>query len=62
VDCRRHPLGPQKTEEIMKHLHTQQITEFIEQGRRNWKEHVGRMSADTIPKKILTYQPKEKED
>jgi hypothetical protein len=46
--------------EILEELHTPQKTEFIEKYRRNWKEHVGRMSADRIPKKILQYQPKGK--
>jgi hypothetical protein len=32
----------------------------IEKCRRNWKEHVGRMSADRIPKKNLKYQLKRK--
>jgi hypothetical protein len=32
-----------------------QITEFIYQYRKNWKEHV-----DRIPKMILKYQPKGK--
>jgi hypothetical protein len=37
-----------------------QITEFIYQYRKNWKEHVDRMSCDRIPEIILKYQPKEK--
>jgi hypothetical protein len=45
-----------KRNEIMKELHTPQITNSIEKYRRNWKEHVGRMSSDRIPKKILKYQ------
>jgi hypothetical protein len=37
-----------------------QITEFTYQYRKNWKEHVDRMSSDRIPKVILEYQPKGK--
>jgi hypothetical protein len=37
-----------------------QITEFIYQYRKNWKEHVYRMSYDRIPKIIVKYQPKGK--
>jgi hypothetical protein len=37
-----------------------QITEFIYQYRKNWKEHVDRMSSDRIPKMILKYEPKGK--
>jgi hypothetical protein len=44
--CRTHPLGQKGNEEIVKKLHTPQITEFIGKHRRNWKENVGRMSAD----------------
>jgi hypothetical protein len=36
------------------------ITEFICQCRKNWKEHVDRMSSDRIQKMILKYQPKRK--
>jgi hypothetical protein len=35
-------------------------TEFIYQYRKNWKEHVDRMSSDRIPKMIIKYQPKGK--
>jgi hypothetical protein len=31
-----------------------------EEYRKNWKEHVDRMSSDRIPKMILKYQPKGK--
>jgi hypothetical protein len=37
-----------------------QITEFIYQSRKNWKEHVDRMSSNRIPKMILKYQQKGK--
>jgi hypothetical protein len=37
-----------------------QITEFLYQYRKNWKEHVDRMSSDRIPKMVLKYQAKEK--
>jgi hypothetical protein len=37
-----------------------QITEFMYPYRKNWKEHVDRMSSDRIPKMILKYQPKVK--
>jgi hypothetical protein len=49
-----------RNKDIIKELHTPQIPEFIEKYRRNWKEHVGRMSADCIPRKFLKYQPKGK--
>jgi hypothetical protein len=45
-------LNRKRNKEIMKELHTQQITEFTEKYKRNWKEHVGRMSADKIPKRF----------
>jgi hypothetical protein len=35
-------------EEIMRELQIPQITEFIEQYRRNWNEHVHRMCSDRI--------------
>jgi hypothetical protein len=44
----------------MKELHTPQITDITEKYRRNWKEHIGRMSANKIPIKILQYQAKGK--
>jgi hypothetical protein len=59
-DCRIHPLGPQKNEDILTELQLSQITEFLYQYRKNWKEHVDRMSSDRIPKMVLKYQPKEK--
>jgi hypothetical protein len=37
-----------------------QITQFIYQYRKNWKEHVDRISSDRIPKMVLKYQPKGK--
>jgi hypothetical protein len=47
-------------EDILTELQISQITEFICQYRKNWKEHVDRMSSDRIPKMILKYQPKGK--
>jgi hypothetical protein len=41
-------------------LQISQITEFIYQYRKNWKEHVDRMSSHRIPKKFLKYQPEGK--
>jgi hypothetical protein len=35
-----------------------QITEYIYQYRKHWKEHVERMSSDRIPKMVVKYQPK----
>jgi hypothetical protein len=49
-----------KKEGISTELQMSQITEFIYQYRKNWKEHVDRMSSDRIPKMILKYQPKGK--
>jgi hypothetical protein len=37
-----------------------QTTEFTEH-RKNWKEHIHRMSSDRIPKSILKFQPKEQQ-
>jgi hypothetical protein len=44
-----------RNEDILTELQISQITEFIYQYRKNWKEHV-----DRIPKMILKYQPKGK--
>jgi hypothetical protein len=44
-----------RNEDILTDLQISQITEFIYQYRKNWKEHV-----DRIPKMILKYQPKGK--
>jgi hypothetical protein len=49
-----------RNEGILTELQMSQITEFICQYRKNWKEHVDRMSSDRIPKMILKYQPKGK--
>jgi hypothetical protein len=42
-----------------KELH---ITEFMEQCRRNRKEHVEMANSDRIPKRIFKYQLEDKED
>jgi hypothetical protein len=39
-----------RNEDILTELQISQITEFICQYRKNWKEHVGRMSSDRNPK------------
>jgi hypothetical protein len=44
-----------RNEDILTELQMCQITEFICQYRKNWKERV-----DRIPKMILKYQPKGK--
>jgi hypothetical protein len=49
-----------RNEDILTELQISQITEFICQYRKNWKEHVDSMSCDRIPKIILKYQPKTK--
>jgi hypothetical protein len=49
-----------RNEDILTELQISQITEFICQYRKNWKEYVYRMSSDRIPKIILKYQPKRK--
>jgi hypothetical protein len=49
-----------RNEDILTELQISQVTEFIYQYRKNWKEHVDRMSSDRIPKLILKYQPKGK--
>jgi hypothetical protein len=49
-----------RNKDILTELQILQITEFICQYRKNWNEHVDRMSSDMIPKMILKYQPKGK--
>jgi hypothetical protein len=49
-----------RNEDILTELQISQITEFIYKYRKNWKEHVDRMSSDRILKMILKHQPKEK--
>jgi hypothetical protein len=49
-----------RNEDILTELQISQITEFIYQHRKNWKEHVDRMTSNRIPKMILKYQPKGK--
>jgi hypothetical protein len=39
-----------RNEDILTELQISQITEFIYQYRKNWKEHVDRRSSDRIPK------------
>jgi hypothetical protein len=53
-----YTLSDSKRNEVIRELQIPQITEFIEQYRRKWKEHVNRMSSDRIPKRILKYQLK----
>jgi hypothetical protein len=50
-----------RKEDILTELQISQITEFICQYRKNWKQHVDRMGSDRIPKMILKYKPKGKE-
>jgi hypothetical protein len=45
---------------ILTELQMSQITEYVYQYRKNWKEHVDRMSSDRIPKMNLEYEPKGK--
>jgi hypothetical protein len=48
-------------EELMvKQLKITPIIDFVTQYRKNWKEHVHRMTPGRIPKIILKYQPKGK--
>jgi hypothetical protein len=49
-----------RNEDILTELQISEITEFIYQYKKNWKEHVDRMGSDRIPKMILKYQPKRK--
>jgi hypothetical protein len=44
-----------RNEDNLTELQISQITEFICQYRKNWKEHVDRMSSDRIQKNILKY-------
>jgi hypothetical protein len=39
-----------RNEDILTELQMSELTEFIYQYRKNWKEHVDRMSSDRIPK------------
>jgi hypothetical protein len=39
-----------RNDDILTELQMSQITEFMCQYRKNWKEHVDRMSSDRIPK------------
>jgi hypothetical protein len=43
-----------------KQLKTTPIIHFVTQYRKNWKEHVHRMTPGRIPKMILKYQSKGK--
>jgi hypothetical protein len=47
-------------EDILTELQILQTTEFIYRYRKNWKQHVDRLSSDRIPKIILKYQSKGK--
>jgi hypothetical protein len=49
-----------RKDEIIKELHTPQITEFIEKQRIYLKEYVGSMTADRVLKIILKYYPEGK--
>jgi hypothetical protein len=50
-----------RNEDTLTELQISLITEFIYQYRKNWKEHIERMSSGRTPKMILKYQPKGKE-
>jgi hypothetical protein len=41
-----------RNEDILKELQMSQITEFVYQNRKNWKEHVDRITSDRIPKRF----------
>jgi hypothetical protein len=47
-----------RSEEIVRELQIPHILEFMEQGRRNGKEHINGMSSDRILKKILKKERK----
>jgi hypothetical protein len=51
-----------RNDDILTELQISQITEFVYKYRKNWKEHVDRMSSDRIPntRMILKYQPRGK--
>jgi hypothetical protein len=49
-----------RNEDILTELQMSHITEYIYQYRKNWQEHVDRMSSDRISKLILIYEPKGK--
>jgi hypothetical protein len=49
-----------RNEDTLTELQMSQITEFIYQHRKNWKEHIDRMISVRIPKMIIKYQPKGK--
>jgi hypothetical protein len=44
----------------MENSRIKNVTDNRIQYRKNWKEHVDRMSSDRIPKIIVKYQPKGK--
>jgi hypothetical protein len=54
-------LGQKRNEDILTDLQMSQITEFMYQYRKNWKEHVDRMSSDRISKRFLNTNQKGKE-
>jgi hypothetical protein len=52
-----------RNEDILTELQISHITKFTYQCRKNWKEHVDRMSSDDrIPKMIIKYQPRGKKN
>jgi hypothetical protein len=53
-------LGNKRNEEIVSELQIPQMTEYVEQYRRNWKEDVDRKSSGMISKMIFKYQPNRK--
>jgi hypothetical protein len=55
-----HKRNEELTGIMDKQLKTTPIIDFVTQYRKNWKEHVHRMTPGRIPKMILKYQPKGK--
>jgi hypothetical protein len=46
-----HTISDCKTNEVMRELRIPHIREFAEEYRRNWKEHIDRMTSDRIPER-----------
>jgi molybdopterin-guanine dinucleotide biosynthesis protein A len=53
-----HKRNKELVDIMHKQLKTTPKIDFVTQHRKNWKEHVHRMTPGRIPKIILKYQPK----
>jgi hypothetical protein len=55
-----HKRNEERMDIMDKQLKTTPIIDIVTQYRKNWKEHVHRMTPGRIPKMILKYQPQGK--